>query len=86
MKPEHVMRYGRCPPLGSLWEGPYIDDHLLVQKLAIARAQCTRGCSCQSCAEHGAPPDVPSLEKLGKAYEAFDVAESKSKRILETKN
>ena len=81
MKPEQVMRYGRPPPLGSLWEGTYIDDHLLVQRLDIARSQCTRGCSCQSCTEHGAPPDVPALEKLEKAYESFDVAQSTSKRI-----
>ena len=81
LRPLHVMRYGASAPHDPLWEGCYIDDHLVCQRLAISRVGCIAGCLCKACGRFGPPADVDNAARLEHCYESQNVFQSSGKRV-----
>lgn len=80
LPPSRTMRYGLAPPVGNLWEGVYIDDHLLCQRLGLDRLACLPNCQCKKCAR--APPEyIAAVAALGANYECQGVHQSAGKRV-----
>ena len=80
MRDENVLQYGGSTPHTDVWEGTYVDDHILSLRVPLNRMKCTPGhdSQCPLCAaDDGMLPDARMVE----GYERFGAERSAEKEV-----
>ena len=71
MRPQEALKYKLDAPVSSCWEGVYIDDHLITQRLPLSCMKCVRHVNeCACCARRPGPwRDQEIVESSERVYE-----------------
>ena len=71
MRPQEALKYKLDAPVSACWEGVYIDDHLITQRLPLSCMKCVRHVNeCACCARRPGPwRDQEIVESFVRVYE-----------------